>query len=107
MALVTGSLEVESKFNGLVIGRGGSGLRKLAAMPGVVEVRFRTDGRNPSPPYTTLTVVATSEEACLAVLNKVSLCFKAILVSHQIEWPKSATIVDRSLVFCNPGGFFH
>jgi hypothetical protein len=82
MAMVTGSLEVESKFCGLVIGRGGTSLRKLAAMPGVVEVRFRTDGRNPSPPYTTLTVVATSEEACLEVLNKVSLCFKSRKVAN-------------------------
>ena len=77
MALVTGSLEVESKFNGLVIGRGRTGLRKLEAMPGVVEVRFRPERRNPSPPYTTLTVLATSEEACQAVLNKVRLCFKS------------------------------
>jgi hypothetical protein len=78
MALFTSSLEVESKFCGLVIGRGRSGLRKLAVMPGVVEVRFRPERRNPSPPpSTTLTVLANSQEACLAVLNKVSLCFKS------------------------------
>jgi hypothetical protein len=100
MALVTGSLEVESKFNGLVIGRGRTGLRKLEAMPGVVDVRFRTERRNPSPPYTTLTVVANSQEACQAVLNKVSLCNKYMKLAYYPKTKLDVIIGTLRYTFC-------
>jgi hypothetical protein len=100
MAVVTGSLEVESKFCGLVIGRGGTGLRKLAAMPGVVEVRFRPERGNPSPPSTTLTVLATSEEACLAVLNKVSLCIKYRKLANYPKTKLDVIIGTLRYTFC-------
>jgi hypothetical protein len=76
MVFTTMRMEVEAEYCGLVIGKGGAGLRYLESMPGVISVEFSpifSGGRNPVPPAWHLTVRATSSEAGQAVLDAIWL----------------------------------
>ena len=64
-------MEVEAKHFGLVIGRGASGLRHLASMPGITAVEFVVP-RSRLVPSWPLTVRGTCREVCRAALDRVS-----------------------------------
>ena len=72
--IYTERMEVEAKYFGLVIGRGHSGLRHLASMPGITAVDFdpRSSWRSNVQSWP-LRVQGTSRKACLAALDHVGL----------------------------------
>jgi len=70
--IYTESMEVEAKYFGLVIGHHQSGLRYLASMPGITAVEFNPS-RRPNVHSRPLSVRGTSQAACRAAMDHVSL----------------------------------